>query len=113
MSNENLGIVMKKILMVILATSAFAANAHMKSDDTYRFAGDREYSSFCEAVMINDLGMLKRSIRSKVGLVASNRKDVLRKLLSVDGMKCNGVGLIKFSKQREASEVYAYLSEEV
>jgi hypothetical protein len=104
---------MKKVLIVILAMSAFAANAHMKSDDNYRFVGDREYSSFCEAVMTNDLDMLKRGIRSKVGLVASNRKDVLRKLLSIDGMKCNGIDLIKFSKQRKASEVYAYLTEEV
>lgn len=104
---------MKKVLVVILAISAFTANAHIESDDTYRFAGDRGYSRFCEAVVTNDVGMLKRSIRSKVGSVASNRKDVLRKLLSVDGMKCNGIDLIKFSKQREASEVYAYLTEQV
>lgn len=104
---------MKKVLVGILAISACTANAHMKSEDTYRFSGDREYSGFCKAVVTNDLDMFKRSVRSKVGNVASNRKDVLRKLLSVNGMQCNGIDLIKFAKQREASEVYVYLTEQV
>lgn len=104
---------MRKVLLVTLALSAFAANGHMKSDSAYRFAGDREYSGFCKAVVTDDVNMLKRSIKSKVGLVAASRKDVLRKLISDDGMKCNGIDLVTFSKQREASEVYAYLTEEV
>jgi hypothetical protein len=102
---------MKKLLLVTLAFSAFAANAHTESDSPYSFAGDREYSNFCEAVVTDDVKMLKRSITGKVGLVANNRKDVLRKLLSIDGMKCNGVDLVEFSKQREASEVHAYLTD--
>ena len=53
--------------------------------------------------------MLKRSLRGKVGQVAASSNDVLRKLVSADGMKCNGVDLIKFSEQREASQVSAYL----
>lgn len=104
---------MKKVLIGILAISAFTANAHIKFDDTYRFSGDREYSGFCKAVVTNDVDMLKRSVSRKVGNVASSRKNVLRKLLSADGMKCNGIDLIKFAKQREASEVYAYLTEQV
>lgn len=104
---------MKKVLVGILAISAFTASAHMKSEDSYRFAGDREYSGFCKAVVTNDVDMLKRSIGRKVGNLAPNRKEVLRKLLSVDGMKCNGIDLIKFAKQREASEVYVYLTEQV
>ena len=101
---------MKKVLLVTLALSAFGASAHMKSEDAYRFAGDREYSSFCKAVVTDDVKMLKRSVTNKVGLVAGSRKDVLQKLLSIDGMKCNGIDLVEFSKQREASEVHAYLT---
>ena len=104
---------MKKILIVTLALSAFTASAHMKSEDVYRFAGDREYSGFCKAVVTDDVKMLKRSVTDKVGLVAGSRKDVLRKLLSIDGMRCNGIDLVEFSKQREASEVYAYLSKAI
>jgi hypothetical protein len=103
---------MKKILIATLAMSAFTASAHMESESAYRFAGDRGYSSFCKAVVTDDLKMLKRSITNKVGLVAGNRKDVLRKILADDGMTCNGIDLIEFSKQREASEVNAYLTNE-
>jgi hypothetical protein len=101
---------MKKVLLVTLALSAFTASAHMKSEDAYRFAGDQEYSKFCKAVVTDDVKMLKRSVTDKVGLVAGSRKDVLQKLLSIDGMKCNGIDLIEFSKQRQASEVHAYLT---
>jgi hypothetical protein len=104
---------MKKVLLVTLTLSAFTASAHMKSEDVYRFAGDREYSAFCKAVLTDDVKMLKRSVTGKVGLLAGSRKDVLRKILSIDGMKCNGISLVDFSKQRKASEVYAYLTEEV
>ena len=104
---------MKKIFVGILALSAFTATAHMKSEDGYRFAGDREYSTLCKAVVTNDVDMLKRGVNREVGNLASNRKGVLRKLLSVDGIKCNGIDLIEFAKQREASEVHAYLSEKV
>jgi len=102
---------MKKILLVSLALSAFAAKAHTESDSSYRFAGDHEYARFCKAVVTDDVKMLKRSITGKVGLVAGSRKNVLRKLLSEDGLKCNGSDLIKFSKEREAFKVNAYLSE--
>lgn len=104
---------MKKTLLAVLALSAFAANAHMKSGSGYRFAGDTAYSGFCKAVVTNDVDMFKRSLRSKVGLVAPSTRDVLRKLVSTDGMTCNGINLIEFSKQREASEVYAFLTREL
>ena len=101
---------MKKVLLLTLALSAFGANAHMKSEDAYRFAGDREYASLCKAVVTDDVKMLKRSVANKVGLLGSSRKVVLQKLLSIYGMKCNGIDLVEFSKQREASEVHAYLT---
>lgn len=102
---------MKKILLVTLTLSAFTASAQMKSEVAYRFAGDREYSTFCKAIVTDDVKMFKRSITGKVGLVAGSRKNVLQKLLSIDGMKCNGFDLIEFSKQREADQVNAYLTE--
>ncbi|GAC24777.1 MAG: DUF3718 domain-containing protein [Alteromonadaceae bacterium] len=100
---------MKKVLISLVALTAFNASAGMESSSKVRFAGDSEYSSFCKAVVNDDLGMLKRSLRSKVGQVAASSNDVLRKLVSAEGMKCNGVDLIQFSEQREASQVSAYL----
>jgi hypothetical protein len=100
---------MKKVLIATLALAAFTASAHMKPEQAYRFAGDQEYAAFCKAVVSDDVKMLKRKISAKVGLLAASRKEVLRKLLSSDGMKCNGSDLLEFSKQREASEVLSYL----
>ena len=104
---------MKKILICTLALAAFAANAKMESAKSFKFAGDKRYEDFCKAVVTDDVELLKRSIRSKVGEVASSSKDVLRKLISVDGMKCNDIDLVEFSKQREAQEVHAFFTQEL
>ena len=45
-----------------------------------------------------------------VGVVSSNHIVVLDKLLGSKGMQCNGLDLVAFSKQRDASKVLSYLS---
>lgn len=102
---------MKKLMVVVMALSSFAASANMKSVTAYRFAGDTEFASFCQAVVTDDVVLLKRSIRAKVGDVASSSKEVLRKLISAEGVKCNNTNLVDFSTQREAKEVHAFLSQ--
>ncbi|MFT6896213.1 MAG: hypothetical protein ACJA13_000614 [Paraglaciecola sp.] len=102
---------MKKVILTsLLALMTFTASAGMESSSKMRFSGDIEYSSFCEAVVNDDLDMLKRSVRNKIGLVARSSKGVMRKLISDDGVTCNGVDLIRFSEQRRASQVNAYLT---
>jgi hypothetical protein len=54
--------------------------------------------------------MLKRSLHNMVGIVSSNHIVVLNKLLGSDGMQCNGLDLVAFSKQRDASTILTYLS---
>lgn len=104
---------MKSILPLAALLVAVNANAHLKTETAeYRFAGDMEYSSFCKAVVENDLDLFKRTISNKVGTLAGSRKDVVRKLVSEDGMTCNGANLVEFSMQREASDVHAYLTEQ-
>ena len=85
-------------------------NAQMTRDEKIRYAGDLQYSGFCRAIVNDDVSLLKRSVGKKVGEVASTRRDVLEKLVSETGMKCNGKDLIKFSESRGAKEVYAYLT---
>ncbi|MFQ3235485.1 MAG: hypothetical protein ACI9C4_001043 [Paraglaciecola sp.] len=105
---------MKKVILTsLLALTTFTASASMESISKVRFAGDIEYSNFCKAVVNDDLDMLKRSVKSKVGLVATSSEGVMRKLISSDGVTCNGVDLIKFSEQRKASQVNAYLTTSV
>lgn len=103
---------MKLTVLVLSALSAFAANAHLNKEPNYQFAGDRDYAGFCKAIVTNDVNLLKRSVRNKVGLVAPSSQDVLRILISENGIKCNGIDMIEFSRQREANEVYAYLTNE-
>lgn len=102
---------MKKLMFIVCVFSAFTANAGMKSAENYKFSGEISYANFCKAVVTDDLALLKRSVRNKVGEVASSPKDVLRKVVSVEGVKCNNTDLLEFSKQREAINVEAYLSE--
>jgi hypothetical protein len=93
-----------------IALSGFDANAKLGSSNKVKYAGDIAYKKFCEAVIKDDVNMLKRSVRDKIGLVASSSQAVLKKLTASNGMECNGVDLVVFSEQREASQVYKYLS---
>lgn len=98
---------------LILATLAMASASTMANDvkpSRYKLVGDMDYSSFCKAVLQDDVALLKTSLIRKVGVVASSRKDVLRKILSPqDGMTCAGSNLMDFAKTRQADDVYAFL----
>lgn len=101
----------KKLIFMLMLGVAFSANAKMESAKSFKFSGDTDYASFCKAVITDDVELLKRSIRDKVGEVASSSKHVLQKLIAADGMKCNDVNLVEFSQQREAKAVNAYLTQ--
>jgi hypothetical protein len=101
---------MKKLIALSMAISALNVSAKLASTDNVKYAGDLEYKRFCEAVVKDDVNMLKRSVRNKVGVVASSSQAVLKTLTTVDGMECNGVGLVSFSEQRKATQIIKYLS---
>jgi hypothetical protein len=102
---------MKKLIALSMVFCALNASAKLgSSDDKVKYAGDLEYSNFCEAIVKDDVNMLKRSVRSKVGRVANSSEGVLKRLIAADGMACNGIDLVSFSKQRQASEVSKYLA---
>ena len=106
---------MKSISLLLLSTAftlSLCVNAKTSSDEKIRYAGDLQYSGFCRAIVKDDVSLLKRSVGNKIGQVASTRRDVLEKLISENGMKCNGKDLIKFSQLRGAKQVYAYLTEQ-
>lgn len=94
-----------------MALCTLNASAKLGSSaDKVKYSGDLEYSSFCEAIVKDDVKLLKRSVAKKIGQVANSSQGVLKKLIAADGMACNGVDLVSFSEQRKASEVYNYLS---
>jgi hypothetical protein len=101
---------MKKLIALSMALCALNVSAKLGSPHKVKYAGDLEYSNFCDAVVKDDVNMLKRNVRKKVGVVASSSQAVLKKLTAVDGMECNGVDLLSFSEQRKASQVHKYLS---
>jgi len=106
---------MKKLIVLSALSMAICAlnvSAKLGSSDNVKYAGDLAFKNFCEAVVKDDVNMLKRSIRSKVGSVASSSQRVLETITATDGMECNGVGLVSFSQQRKATQVYKYLSNE-
>ena len=104
---------MKKLIAlsaISMVICAHIASAKLGSPDKVKYAGDLGYKHFCEAVIKDDVKMLKRSVRKKVGLIASSSQAVLKKLTASNGVECNGVNLVSFSEQREALQVYQYLS---
>jgi hypothetical protein len=105
---------MKKLIGVSalsLVLCALNAQAKLGSKGEIKYAGDLSYSNFCEAIVKDDVRMLKRNVNRKLGIVASTKREVLKRLISEDGMACNGVDLISFSEQRKSTEVYKYLSD--
>ena len=108
MKIKNLIKVIATVSLCVSATAGAALNTD-KSEKDYLFKGDVEYATFCEAVLNDDLSLLKTSIRHQLGDVASSKRSALRILLSDNGVKCDGENLVEFSIQREASNVYAYL----
>jgi hypothetical protein len=104
---------MKKLIAlsaISIAFFALNASAKLGSPVKVEYAGDLDYKEFCEAIVKDDVKMLRRSVRSKVGIVSGSFVGVVKYLTATDGMQCNGVGLLSFSKQHEASKVFRYLS---
>lgn len=100
---------MKKLIVLSVALCALNANAALKSKSKVTYKGDVEYSSFCEAVVADDVALMKKSLRNQIGVVAGTQKRVKNKLMSDEGVKCNGTGLKAFSKERAAKQVSEFL----
>jgi hypothetical protein len=97
-------------IVLSIVICGFDANAKLGSSEKVKYAGDLAYKNFCEAVVRDDVNMLKRSVRDKVGLIANSSQAVLKKLTASNGIECNGADLVSFSEQRKASQVFKYLS---
>ncbi|MCF2949014.1 hypothetical protein L0668_12905 [Paraglaciecola aquimarina] len=102
---------MKKLIAVSIALCALNANAAMESKSKVKYKGDTNFKNFCEAVVVDDVALLKKSLRKQVGEVASTQSKVKALLIAEKGVKCNGVGLTEFSKERAATKVAAFLNQ--
>lgn len=100
---------MKRLIAVSIALCALNANAAMESKSKVKYKGDSNYKSFCQAVVADDVSLLKRSLRNKIGEVAGSQRRVKQIVVKEKGVKCNGVGLTEFSKERASTEVSAFL----
>ena len=101
---------MKKLIAVSMMFAALGANAKLGSPENIKYTGDLNYQDLCEAVVKDDVKMLQRGLRSRVGEIAGSKSTVLKKLTASNGMRCNGVDLKAFSKERQASEVLNFLT---
>ena len=108
--NQRKSIMKKLIAITTVALCAFNANAAMESKSKVKFRGDTAYSSFCEAVVADDVKMLNKSFRNKVGEIAGSKSKVMALVTSEKGVKCNGASLSEFSKKRESTQVSAFLN---
>jgi len=101
---------MKTIFILSITLFALQAEAKMGLTGKVKYAGDLNYSDFCDAVVNDDVDVLKHSVSRKVGVVASSKREVMKKLIATDGMTCNGLDLITFAQQRNATEVSKYFA---
>lgn len=76
----------------------------------FSFVGDTQYAGFCKAAITNNVNLFKRAVRTQVGSLATNRKDVLEIVLDENNVQCAGVGIAEFSEQRNATEVVEFIA---
>lgn len=100
---------MKPLLISLTAALSFSASANEPFDKELVFIGNTQFASFCKAVVKDDVGLLRRSFSKKVGVVATSKEGVYELLLQEQNLACNGMGIIEFSKQRNADHVLSYL----
>lgn len=102
---------MKKLTVAALAALSLctAVSATESHDKEFIFKGDNAFASFCRAVTQDNVRLIHNSFKNKIGVVASSKKDVYRKLLDAQNLSCNGKGLVEFSKEYKAEDVLAYL----
>lgn len=102
---------MKKLATAMLLSACMSAplSAHVVTDTPKVFKGDRGYLSFCRAVVEDNVRLLNSSFKNKIGVVATNKKEVVKALMDSENLSCNGKGIMEFSKEREATQVLAYL----
>ena len=104
---------MMKLLKTLAATaalsSAFNAVAAGPQKDV-RFVGDTQFAGFCKAIVLDDVKVLRSSLSRNVGRIGASQREVLRLVTSEDGLTCNGISLIDFAVERDASAVREYLT---
>lgn len=102
---------MKNVIKVIAAVALVASSAvQAASTKPVRFEGDVRFASFCKAVVLDDVRILRSSLARNVGRIGGSQREVLRLVTAEDGLTCNGTSLVEFSRQREANAVYQYLT---
>tara|TARA_B100002049_G_C15916350_1_gene306145 strand:- start:120 stop:440 length:321 start_codon:yes stop_codon:yes gene_type:complete len=99
-----------KIIFAAASVIALNANATNLTDKEVRFVGDTQFASFCKAIVLDDVKVLRSSLARNVGRIGASQREVLRLVTAEGGLTCNGINLIDFSKERNASAVSEYLT---
>ena len=98
-------------VLAATATVAFSINASAAAPQKdVRFVGETQFAGFCKAVINDDVRVLRSSLSRNVGRIGASQREVLRLVTSEDGLTCNGISLIDFAVERDASAVREYLT---
>lgn len=99
-----------KSLILALGLTATAVSATETAPKQVRFTGDTQFASFCKAIVMDDVKVLRSSVARNVGRIGASQREVLRLITADGGLTCNGTSLIDFSIERDASAVREYLT---
>ena len=103
---------MKKLFIATIFTMSFAASASNAPAENVKYIGDMQFASFCKAVVNNDLGLFKVSLKRFVGELGSTRQRVLDRVLEDGSVQCSGKGLVEFTTERNATLIVSFLNKQ-
>ena len=101
---------MKKLVLATLVSLSVSSVANAALEKNVKYVGDMAYAGFCKAVIADNVGLFKRSVRRFVGPLGGTKQDVLLRVLDNKNVQCAGQGLVEFAQQRNAKQVVAYLN---
>lgn len=101
---------MKKLVLATLVSLSVSSVANASMEKNVKFVGDLAYAGFCKAVVNDNVGMFKRSVKRFVGPLGGTKQDVLSRVLNNDNVQCSGKGIVEFVEQRNAKKVAEYLN---
>ncbi|NMH58656.1 DUF3718 domain-containing protein [Alteromonas ponticola] len=109
MQKTTLLTVLSASYLVLWSPAILADSIETTAANNVRFVGQTEYAGFCQAVVEDDVKVLKKNASRQVGRLASSQEAVISLVMADDGLRCNGDNLVTFAERRGARTVHDFL----
>ncbi|MDF2180108.1 DUF3718 domain-containing protein [Aliiglaciecola sp. CAU 1673] len=100
-----------KFLKLTVLCAAISTMTFASEEKPIQYIGDLSFADFCQAVVEDDVLLLRRALSRMVGNIGLTESHVLKRIVAEPSVECNGLNLIEFSKKRGATDVYAFIQQ--